>query len=81
MLFRSYLKDQVSLSTLTISYYQKTSTGFGFSSKAADGFVTGFKGLLWFFIGLINIWPFFLFMGATAWLIVRLVKRHSKKRK
>jgi hypothetical protein len=76
-----YLKDQVSLSTLNISYYQTTETGFRFSDKANKGFFNGFKGLLWFFIGLINIWPFILFIGFSVWLLVRLIKKSKSRKK
>ena len=51
-----YLKDQVSLSTLHISFYETieiNEPSFEFLSKVGDGFSNGFKGLLWFFIGLV----------------------------
>ena len=76
-----YLKDQVSLSTLSISFYQNTDKGFGFGKKAKEGLKNGYKGLLWFFIGLINIWPFLIFMVLFIWFIVRLIKRSGKKSK
>ena len=75
-----YLKDQVSLSTLTITYYQSTESGFRFSEKAKNGLSNGYKGLLWFFIGIINIWPFILFIGLSVWLIVRLIKKSRNKK-
>lgn len=78
-----YLKDQVSLSTLNITFYETlevTESSFEFLSKAADGFNNGYNGLLWFFIGLINVWPFLLFIGGVTWLIIRLVKRSSRKK-
>ena len=79
-----YLNDQVSLSTLNITFYQTLDVeepSFEFLNKAADGFATGYKGLLWFFIGLINIWPFFLFVGLLTWGIIKLVKKSSRKKK
>lgn len=36
-----YLKDRISYSTLTITYYQKTTSAFGFSSKFIDGLKNG----------------------------------------
>ena len=78
-----YLKNQVSLSTLSITFYQTLNVdepSFEFLEKAGDGFNTGFKGLLWFFIGLINVWPFLVFMGLLIWLIIRLIKKSSKKK-
>ncbi|PCJ28062.1 MAG: hypothetical protein COA97_01950 [Flavobacteriales bacterium] len=79
-----YLKDQVSLSTLNITFYQTidvAETNFEFIEKLGNGFSNGFKGLLWFFIGLINVWPLLLFIGLSIWLVVRLVKKSSKKKK
>jgi hypothetical protein len=77
-----YLKDQVSLSTLRISFYEKkeNTKGFGFGEKAKDGFQNGYKGLLWFFIGLINIWPFLLVLGVGVWWLVRVIKKSRRKK-
>ncbi|MCB0400492.1 MAG: DUF4349 domain-containing protein [Flavobacteriales bacterium] len=74
-----YLKDQVSLSTLNITYYQITEKGFGFGKKAAKGAENGWKGLLWFFIGLINIWPFLLIITIGIWLLVRYIRKKIRK--
>jgi len=74
-----YLKNQVSLSTLHITYYEITSKGFGFGKKASKGLANGYKGLLWFFIGLINIWPFLLILVIGVWLLVRWIKRSRRK--
>lgn len=76
-----YLKNQVSLSTLKITYYQtiETSESFGFGKKVANGFENGFKGLLWFFIGLVNLWPFILFIVIGIWVLARWIKRRSRK--
>lgn len=76
-----YLKNQVSLSTLRITYYQtiETEESFGFGKKVGNGFENGFKGLLWFFIGLVNIWPFILFVVIGVWVLVRWIKKRNKK--
>lgn len=78
-----YLKNQVSLSTLRITYYEtvEVENSFGFGKKVGDGFENGFKGLLWFFIGLVNIWPFVLFMIIGIWFLVRVIKKSRSKRK
>ena len=78
-----YLKNQVSLSTLRITYYQtiETEESFGFGKKVSNGFENGFKGLLWFFIGLVNIWPFILFITIGIWVLVRWIKKSRKKSK
>ncbi|MDF1671911.1 MAG: DUF4349 domain-containing protein [Vicingaceae bacterium] len=76
-----YLKNQVSLSILRITYYEtvEVENSFGFGKKVGDGFENGFKGLLWFFIGLVNIWPFLFFIAIGVWFLVRWIKRRSKK--
>ena len=78
----TYLKDQVGLSTLNITFYQTQDhePNFEFFKKLANGFGNGFKGLLWFFIGLINIWPILLFFGLLVWFFIRLIKKSSKKK-
>lgn len=78
-----YLKDQVSLSTLRITFYQTrhADESFGFGKKVKKGFENGYKGLLWFIIGLINIWPFLLFLSIGIWLLVRLIKKSRAKRR
>jgi hypothetical protein len=78
-----YLKDQVSLSTLNITFYETlevSEVGFDFFEKIANGFSNGFKALLWFFIGVVNVWPFLLFIGVIIWPI-RLVYRKKNKKK
>lgn len=75
-----YLKDKVAFSTLTVTCYQKGKTGFGFSSKIGGALKSGWKGLLWFLIGLTAIWPFIILIGiglCTAVIITR--RRRAKK--
>lgn len=72
-----YLKDQVSLSTLTIEYYQLTSTTLNFSSKLGQAVVMGWKFLLSFVIGLVHLWPFIIIIG----IIIIVTIRFSRKKK
>lgn len=55
-----YLKDRISLSTLTVTYYQKTNSAFGFSSKLGQAIRNGWDGFLLFCIGVTNLWVFLL---------------------
>jgi hypothetical protein len=71
----NFLSDQVGYSTLTVKYYQVTSTQFGFGSRAIGSFVTGWRGLLTFLIGIISAWPFILILAGSMWLISRWSKR------
>ena len=70
-----YLKDQVSLSTLAVEYYQLTSTGLNFSSKLGQAFVMGWKFLLTFIIGLVHLWPFIIIIGVIVIITVRLNRK------
>ncbi len=73
------LKNQVSYSTLSISFYEKRSSEFGFFKKIGKAFDSGWNGLLWFFVGVIYLWPLWLFLGIIAWVIVRIIRKKSSK--
>ncbi len=55
-----YLESKVSLSTLTMTFYEKVPNETEFSSKFRKGFSNGWDNLIWFFVFLTNIWPFIL---------------------
>jgi Domain of unknown function (DUF4349) len=55
-----YLSSQVNFSTLTISFFVSTPTIASFGGEFGEGFVNGWNNLVYFFIGLINIWPFII---------------------
>lgn len=55
-----YIENKVALSTLTITFYQKVPKETEFGSKFKLGFSNGWDNLIWFFVFLINIWPFVL---------------------
>lgn len=72
-----YLTDHVAYSTLTVVFYQKPNTDFGFGSKIGQALGNGWTYLLWFLLGLVNMWPFLL----IAVTIIVIIKRIRKKRK
>lgn len=75
-----YLENKVSYSTVILTYYEKTLTGFNFGGKAGDAISNGGKGFLWFLIIVINLWPLWL-LGGLAWFIIaRIVKRTKAKK-
>ena len=75
-----YLKSQVSFSTLNITYYKVTkSVAEGFGGKFVNAFEKGWENLLWFFIGIINLWAFLLF-GFIGFFIVRKFIRKRRKK-
>ena len=51
----NYLKSQISMSTLTITYYQLIGTDFGFGYKFSHSIRQGWDNLLMFLIGLTSI--------------------------
>lgn len=68
----NYLSDRVALSTLNVSFFVEGERAFGFLSKAKEGLKNGWRNLQWFFIFILNLWPFFLIFGA---LLIWLLKR------
>lgn len=64
----TYLKNQVSYSTLTVSYYESIGKEFGFFGRIKESLGNGWDNLLSFFIFLINVWPFVLiFLAVIFW--------------
>ena len=72
-----YLKDKISFSTLTVTYYQKANFKFGFSSRFLDGIKNGWSVFLWFIIGLSHLWVFL----SLAIAVVFLIRWQRKKKK
>lgn len=73
-----YLESKVSLSTLTMTFYQKIPTVIEFGDKFKSGFKNGWDNLIWFFVFMINIWPFIL-IGLGLIFGLRIWKRNKKK--
>lgn len=71
----NYLKNRVGFSTVNITFYEKTAGGNKYSSKFLDAFRNGWEGLIFFFIGLINAWPFLIMMGVGLYFVRRWWKR------
>lgn len=72
-----YLKDKVSYSTLSIQFYEKSSASFGFLSKVGNALNNGWSHLLWFLIGLVNLWAFIL----VTIVIIVIVRRYRRKKR
>jgi hypothetical protein len=75
-----YLSNQVSLSTLRITYYERKMSGFNFGGKLGDAVGNGGTGFLWFLIVMVQLWPLWLIGGLIWFIIVRMIRR-AKKRK
>lgn len=72
-----YLQNQVSYSTLTVSYYEIIGTDFGFASKFVESLKGGWDNLLAFLIFLVNLWPFIVALGGVVFWWVRRRKQKS----
>ena len=72
-----YLNDRISYSTLTIVFYERTNSSFGFSSKFGQAVKNGWDNVLWVLIGLINLWPFLIILAVVLFILLR--KRRNKK--
>lgn len=78
----NYLKSQVAMSTLTITFYKTRPDNGGatvsYGSKIGNALKSGVNGLSDFFIGLLEMWPFILILVA---LIVFFRKRWRRRKK
>jgi len=80
-----YYDDRVSYSTINLSVYETLdytpkSPSESFGSKMKKALVTGWRGIVGFFIGLVYIWPFWVLLLVAFILIKRFIKRRKKKR-
>ncbi len=75
-----YLKNSIALSTLTVEYYQRTSSAFRFSSKFGHALKSGWNWFLTFIIGLTNIWPFILIIIGGISLGFRIDRKRKNKK-
>ncbi|HSI76450.1 MAG TPA: DUF4349 domain-containing protein [Lunatimonas sp.] len=72
----NYLKNQTSMSTFEVSFYEKSaSSRFGLSIGGA--LRNGWNNLLSFLLWLLNIWPFVLIAGIVTIATLRIRKRKS----
>lgn len=53
-----YLQNQVSFSTLHLTFYETYASDIAFNRKFKEGFQNGWDNLFYFFVFLTNIWPF-----------------------
>ena len=74
-----YMKDQVSFSTLDLTYYEVIGVDFGFGSKFVNAIKHGWDNLLLFIVGLMNLWPFLILFGFGYWLFSKWTKRRKSE--
>jgi len=72
----TYLQNQVSFSTLTMTFYESIPNQTAFGQKFKNGFRNGWDNLIWFFVVLTNVWPFLLF-GLGLIIGIRLYRKRK----
>ncbi len=78
-----FLSDQVNYSTINLNFHQEfeyTPTDKpGFFGRLGNAFGNGWSGFLSFLVGLAYAWPLWVILGAGAYVLVKLIKRKTKK--
>lgn len=70
-----YLQNNVAFSTLSVTFYENVPHETVFGQKFRNGFRNGWDNLIWFFVMLVNIWPFVLLGILAGWGIRRYRRR------
>ncbi|MDD4215536.1 MAG: DUF4349 domain-containing protein, partial [Bacteroidales bacterium] len=79
-----YLNNKVELSTINATFYEQgkiipaQKNSFGYKLKEALSW--GWQGLLVFFIGIIYLWPLWIILGISLFLLFYFLKKARKKR-
>lgn len=69
-----YLSDQVAMSTLTVTFHEKASSGSDFGHGFAEALRNGWTNILSFILAILGYWPFIL-IGAITILGYRRWRR------
>lgn len=78
----NYLKNKVSLSSITLYFYKTTSeTGVtvSYGQKMTNAIKGGWDGISVFFLGLLYLWPLFLIFGIAVFILRRYLKKKKAK--
>ena len=86
----NYLKNKVSLSSIQVEIYQDAyysqetrryqkyeTTGWSFGEKAGNAISMGWNGILFFFIGLLYLWPIFLIGVGVFWFVRKRIRKRE----
>lgn len=82
----NYLSQQVSLSTLQLSFYEilpytyEDSQRPGFGNRILSALSNGWKGLQVFVLGLVTIWPLYVLVAFGILLFIVIRKQVKKRR-
>ena len=72
----NYLSNQVSFSTLSVSFYKKVANETSFLGKIGDRFNNGFENLKSFLLFILTVWPFVIIIPFSYFLFKKW--RHRK---
>ncbi|MEZ4778077.1 MAG: DUF4349 domain-containing protein [Flavobacteriaceae bacterium] len=78
----NYLQNKVSLSTVNIEFYKQTAeTGvtLSYGQKIVNALKGGWDGVSVFFLGLLYLWPLFVFVLIGILVLRRYLRRSKKK--
>ncbi|WP_299250481.1 DUF4349 domain-containing protein [uncultured Lacinutrix sp.] len=76
-----YLNNKVALSTINITFYKTTTSSKitqSYGSKMGKALKSGFNGLSYFFLGVLNIWPFLILLSIGIFFIRKWYKKKMK---
>lgn len=73
-----YLSNQVSLSTLHITFYKEVKEKSSGENKFLKAFKKGIQGVKTLILGLISIWPFVILLFIVYFIIRRKTKRKNQ---
>tara|TARA_R110002049_G_scaffold59518_13_gene160944 strand:- start:3105 stop:3944 length:840 start_codon:yes stop_codon:yes gene_type:complete len=77
-----YLESQVSMSTVTIEFYELTSeTGVtqSYGQKMINSLKGGWDGISMFFLGVLYLWPLFIIALIVVIVLRKILRRNKKK--
>jgi len=73
-----YLSGNMKFATINLSYYRTVDVPVEFDNKFSNAFTDGWQGMIWFFVGLLTIWPFLILLIITLVILrIKLRKRKS----
>jgi len=75
-----YLQNRIDYSTLTVTFYERRSSLTGFTSQLSERLISGWNNLIWFALGLVEVWPFIL-IALILIFAVRAIRRGRRNRK
>lgn len=74
-----YLSGSVKYATINLTYYRTIHVPVEFDNKFESAFYNGWQGTVWFFVGLVSIWP--LLVLITVILLILKIKLSKNKSK